>query len=364
MSFHDPLYPRTGRFNQYVDTRVQVDRSSSDESQGPPAKRQRTLSPKTEVQVVPKTEPQEVLTHHTSNVGSSSMHTNQVLAYSIQNHINKAVEWFYVFAYEWFNKRSAWYGGRGEPMGPGCIPQYTDGTCSSKTYLSREDIVYHMKSELSDGEETSKEDVKNWTKSLLESFQFKHICPSCSGLFKSTEHFEEHLIKVNKTQIKCPYNCGKNLVSFRNLLRHLDSAHKLNRGKLGQDGEFKCKYPGCEKAFPTSTGLRVHAISKHDLEARTCRICKRDFDNKAMMITHLLAAHGLIYGEDKECVCNQKGCGKRFATKRGLDQHKALSHKQFNPSADDYHRCTEKNCGRLFKTVEGLMNHLEKTHWR
>lgn len=364
MSFNAPLCPKNARFDDYVDTGIQVDTSSPDGTRPPSAKRQRTTSPKSEAKVTVKTEPEALTIAHTSNIGSSSGHANQALPHSIQNHINNAVEWFYVFAFEWFNKKQAWYGGRGENLGPGCTTQYTAGTCSSNTYLSREDVVYHMRSELSNADETSREDVKKWAKTLLDSFQFKHICPSCKGLFKSSEHFESHLIKINRTQIKCPYNCGKNLVSFRNILKHLDSAHKLNKAKVGQEGEFKCTYPGCQKAFPTSLGLRVHAISKHDVESRTCRICKRDFENKSMMITHLLSAHGVIYGEEKEFRCDEQGCGKRFATKRGLGQHKAIAHKQFNPSAGGYHRCTEKNCGRLFKSVESLMKHVEERHWQ
>lgn len=49
-----------------------------------------------------------------------------------------------------------------EPTGPGCLPQFTYGTCSSSTHLSLEDILYYMESEVSNEEEKSMENLKKW----------------------------------------------------------------------------------------------------------------------------------------------------------------------------------------------------------
>lgn len=110
--------------------------------------------------------------------------------------MEQAVEWFYFFVYRWFNVKHNYNRRRGRITEPGFRPPYSKGTCSSEALLSRQDIVFHFTSELSDGVETDEMAMENWTNSVLDSRKFEHLCPSCDGLFRSTELFDYHFTKL------------------------------------------------------------------------------------------------------------------------------------------------------------------------
>lgn len=359
MNPNEPNNDSNIKLDQFLDTGVEIDQSSAEHCSSP-ARKVRRVAP-------PPQQDQGTIDFSLSNPGSSSMHAHQVQAHSIQKHINEAVEWFYFFAYQRFNicatEKSEHDTSSEQADSPYCRPQYSAGTCSSKTFLSRKDVIYHMTTELGDGESTSKDDVGKWANALLDSFQFEHLCPSCDGLFKSTEQFESHLLKLNNGQIKCPYNCGRNLVRFGNVLRHISSVHKIGRKRTYPGGEFKCELENCDKTFPTAARLRLHKIRTHNLENTRCTLCRKDFDTKPMLIAHLLSAHGVRYGEENTFHCDVEGCERSFATEKGLEAHKSLTHKQYPSVANGYMRCNEKNCNHRFKTVQGLMRHMEKKHW-
>lgn len=102
----------------------------------------------------------------------------------------------------------------------------------------------------------------------------------------------------------------------------------------------------------------MHAIMKHGFRARVCFLRKKDFQTKQVMVAQQLAAHRITYGEPKQFVCEEEGCWKSFATRRGRDQHRALVHKIYFSRRGILHRCTEKFCWNTLKTVGGLMNYI------
>lgn len=93
------------------------------------------------------------------------MTAHEVHAHSTHKHINEAVEWFYFFAYQRFNMcfpQTQKGEGNENAEGsedPSCTTQYSKGTCASETFLYRQNIVYHMTTELCNVEKTSKDEV-------------------------------------------------------------------------------------------------------------------------------------------------------------------------------------------------------------
>lgn len=340
--------------NQSEDCITAVHKPETEDGHTPPAKRQKTES--SQENLVQSTNIEQ------SDVGSSSMHAHQVVDQSVVERVKEAVEWFYFYAYKWFNLAF----NKNKPSNvtddSSCIASYTAGNGSSLTFLSPEDISNHFSSELSNGESTTAESVEAWTNAVIDSYQFKHLCPSCDGLFKSTEHFEDHFVKNKDGNIRCPFQCRKVLVNFRRFQKHLETVHMRERSKRVRD--FKCHYEGCKKAFLTAKDMRCHAIYKHGFQCRKCKICHKDFATKETMKAHVLAEHGLICSEQGQFQCDIEGCDKRFKTLKGRDNHKAIAHKVYPENTASLLRCTEKNCGKRFKTIEGLMNHTENKHWK
>lgn len=305
---------------------------------------------------------QQILRQFMPNAGSSSMHTQPVLDYSAQKVINEGVECFYRVAYMWFDMVPNFRRRRGEVREQACKALDTNESRNSSQCVSRKVIARQIQSEMEEGNNLTKGFMESWSRTLLRSNCFKFLCPSCDGLFRSSELFENHLIKVSSGKIRCPYSCGKDLARFDSIETHLKLVHKINRSKPAENGAFQCEERGCGMTFDTAAGLRTHKGMLHYRQERRCRMCKKDFANKDIMAAHLLTVHGLKDGEPRPFSCDVAGCESRFGSQKGVDKHKALTHKIYSSNPRSRFRCTEKGCGRGFITAEGLRNHLQKKH--
>lgn len=305
---------------------------------------------------------QQVLRHSTSNACSSSMHAQPVLDYSTQQLINEAVECFYRVAYKWFDMVPNFRRRRGEVRQQACKVLDMNGSGNSSRWLSRKDFARQIQNEMEEGNDVTKEFMESWARTLLRSNSFKFLCPSCDGLFRSSELFESHLIKVSSGKIRCPYSCGKDLARFDSVATHLKLVHKINRNKPAENGAFQCEERGCRMTFETAAGLRTHKGMLHYRQERRCRMCKKDFANKDIMLAHLLTVHGFKDGEPRLFACDVEGCESCFGSQKGVEKHKALTHKIYSSNPRSRFRCTVKGCGRGFITAEGLRNHLQRKH--
>lgn len=305
---------------------------------------------------------QHTVHHSLPNSSSCCIHAQPVLDHSTQKQINEAVECFYRVTYKWFDMVPNFRRRRGEIRQQACRALDSNGSDNSSRWLSRTDIGRELQNELRDGNQLTQEFMESWARTLLWSNSFKFLCPSCDGLFRCSDLFESHLIKVPSGKIKCPYSCGKDLTRFDSIAAHLKLVHKINRSKHAENGAFQCDERGCGMTFETAAGLRTHKGMLHYRQERRCRMCKKDFPNKDIMAAHLLTVHGLKDGEPLPYACDVHGCESRFASQKGVEKHKALTHKIYSSSPRSRFRCTVKLCGRGFATAEGLRNHLKKKH--
>ena len=83
---------------------------------------------------------------------------------------------------------------------------------------------------------------------------------------------------------------------------------------------------------------------------KVCQVCKRTFWN-----TDTLRRHQKIHTGAQRYTCTNPNCGRKLASKRSFDAHKATC------GVEKTKFCPRKGCEKLFATTEGLKAHMS-TH--
>lgn len=296
------------------------------------------------------------------NEGSSSMHVQPVQDHGLTRRVNHAVEDFYIYAYQWFKMVHCNRPAELEVAGTGCRPLLELTPAQRSNVMTKADVGKFVKKEILSGRALTEQFMEAWTQTLLDSIKYAFLCPSCDAIVKNAETFEQHMIYFENGYVRCPYLCGKELARFRNLEKHLGTVHKFNRRKPVEGGEYECKEEGCGRTFTKKSGLTAHMVKAHQEGSRACRVCKVTFENGNAMRQHLLVRHGINAGEELPFVCDVDGCNVRCHTKRGVKNHKAISHKIYDQKYANHVRCTVKGCGQVFRTIQYLQRHVQKYH--
>ena len=142
--------------------------------------------------------------------------------------------------------------------------------------------------------------------------------------------------------------------SFRNQSASLDDleCNPKIEGKV----LFTCVL--CRKMFKNKRNLNQHVRISHlhdqesynEIHKYNCAHCEKRFYKKANLASHLLT-----HTTDKNIVCPEEGCKRRFKREKALKAHQNKYHKLI---LNDELLCSF--CGKRFETQSGLKNHISK----
>ena len=134
----------------------------------------------------------------------------------------------------------------------------------------------------------------------------------------------EEMKKAASGQLTCPYNCGQTFKHSSERLRHVRQAHTGER-------PFKCREPGCTRAFFMSKDLKAHMRTHSGERPYVCDTCEAAFKTRGALNGHLKTMH-TSEGE-RPFKCTVPGCDASFKMKKNLVQHVKSKHLAPGPVA-------------------------------
>ena len=138
-------------------------------------------------------------------------------------------------------------------------------------------------------------------------------CNICDMSFRLQSDFIMHYVEClseKENQVQCGI-CASSFTYTRNLVKHLETAHK---GKIYKEKCFNCNK--CNSEFFGAKELKVHVKDAHlDGKRLPCPICNGSFKNILILKQHLKAVHG-----EKKFKCHV--CDKMYPTRNSLNYHK------------------------------------------
>ena len=146
--------------------------------------------------------------------------------------------------------------------------------------------------------------------------------------------------------------------------RHIPAYLKPERADSAS--EFQCDK--CEKTFPSEGNLRRHEKEQHFQGKHTCKLCGRQFLRNYRLDVHMNVMHKLSGITQDEFKCDRcdlqfqdrfsyerhtrsllscDACAEEFCTRKNVNEHKRLVHKEF----------TCNICDKSFRDGENLKQH-------
>ena len=199
----------------------------------------------------------------------------------------------------------------------------------------------------------------------------KHKCPHCPKYYATNGTLKQHIkdVHLRLKPFKCDV-CGDCFAQQATLDRHKASKHAENLKPLEcPDCSEKFKHskeldthirqfhtvtdhqcPKCNMYCTTKGNLNQHIDSCLNIRKFECPECKEKFGRKYALDNHMKCKHS----DERNYVCEVKGCGNKFKTQSALTKH-MKSH-----SDERTHQCPY--CDKTYKTNEGLLCHVYLKH--
>ena len=175
-------------------------------------------------------------------------------------------------------------------------------------------------------------------------------CESCDQSFSHSRSLANHNQKFHKhgsDSYLCP-DCGMYFNSSKELRRHKRKNHtKLQnrKPKLKEEPKKIQNCPECDEDM-TSRSLSYHLFKVHGKGGTCCELCGKKFASKIGLQKHMA-----IHLDEKSISCEQ--CGKMFKDQYRLDGHKFRVH-----SSDEERKYNCKQCGKGFVNKQNLEGHM------
>ena len=137
-------------------------------------------------------------------------------------------------------------------------------------------------------------------------------------------------------------------------LKNRKKAKNENRRILNKLKPLACLEPGCRKRFANPFLLKHHVRAVHQLQKLTCpeKGCGEEFLYPSGLRFHRAIVHNIGKTQD----CDMHNCGKKFDSKRALEDHGRVHH------GNHKLKCNVLGCPQLFNYLWDLKRHMEKTH--
>jgi hypothetical protein len=176
------------------------------------------------------------------------------------------------------------------------------------SFKSKFDVIQHLRMhsiKKSAKRNLNEDNVRKQSNNCQNVTQFKCKFPKCKTSFKTRFALNQHLKKLNHSDVKrtpnedktvsktkfnqtlnrfkCKLsNCDRSFQSKVQLNQHLKS---FNHTK---ERPFKCDYPNCERSFARTTGLSLHTHRKHGLKPFKCPVfeCQLRFETRFARKNH------------------------------------------------------------------------------
>ncbi|KAJ8706587.1 hypothetical protein PYW07_012665 [Mythimna separata] len=164
-------------------------------------------------------------------------------------------------------------------------------------------------------------------------------CTQCGLVFKSPEDLEAHRQKDHSLFCKC----GIKFKDKSNLRKHINRAHSGLR-------DFICDI--CKKTFNTKTRLESHMVTHNGHIAKKlayCQLCRVQYKNIQVYRSHLKTSANHSEGHP----CSE--CNKKFRSKGYLRQHYNFYHLR-----KSQYKC--EVCNKIFISNWRLRNHKQQYH--
>lgn len=172
---------------------------------------------------------------------------------------------------------------------------------------------------------------------INKNYQEREIeCGSCKEISNDLTSYSEHLMthdtqkakksrsapsKSGEKQREICDLCGMTFSKFNHLRRHRENVHLV-----GFNGRMLiCDYCGLETK--TRLKIRQHINEHHKIEWTECTICQKKYETRRKMIKHRTKTHFMNKSKDnKKYACGIELCNLRYATVKGLENHRANIH--------------------------------------
>ncbi|XP_063702131.1 oocyte zinc finger protein XlCOF26-like [Culicoides brevitarsis] len=174
------------------------------------------------------------------------------------------------------------------------------------------------------------------------------ICRCCDKKFTDKLKLANHersyrRQKLRGTSLVCQH-CGSVYPDPKSLAMHA----RIHTGVMN----FKCTIEGCTEAFREKRAYYSHFVLSHGIKKPcVCLDCGTSYTNHISLRTHRRMHH-----TDQEKLFECVECpGKKFLTKRNLDDHIAFKHR-----GERHFQCTA--CPKSYGNSKNLRRHLRDNH--
>ena len=172
----------------------------------------------------------------------------------------------------------------------------------------------------------------------------------CQFKTKRLDSLKHHLKYHKRKVYVCPFDgCGKQVTTRALLIRHRE-CHRDKSQEDDESGPFKCRWPGCDKTFPTRKQICGHMNAHDVVKSSQCEWpgCDRTYVNQYNMRLHMKTHNRPAFA------CSWPGCDKAFHSKTQLTYH-MNGHSGAKPF-----KCVWPGCGQAFAYPMALKWHNDR----
>ncbi|KAI8140982.1 hypothetical protein BJV82DRAFT_715219 [Fennellomyces sp. T-0311] len=175
-----------------------------------------------------------------------------------------------------------------------------------------------------------------------------YLCTECKISFLTVTQMRSHVLLehyAKEYSFSCN-ECPKNYLNSTDLYKHKQLRHN-------PEYKYRCPHETCHQRIDRKQYFKLHLKRHESQEIHTvleCPVCTLNLGSLRMIRKHVIRDHPDFEGVPCE-VCNE-----RFAHVVERDTHSILKH----PMEKEF-VCKDANCGKRYKTIGNLIEHYQST---